>query len=101
MKKPHCPNNCADCGVDTTPPLNGDRRYKVRHEWYVVRDAIWKAAGMKDRVIVAGEAGYYLCIRCLERRVGRELRRADFTDAPVNAPWRRDSDILADRKSRP
>lgn len=26
----------------------------------------------------------FLCISCLERRLGRELVRADFIDAPVN-----------------
>ena len=26
----------------------------------------------------------YLCIGCLERRLGRELVLADFTDVPVN-----------------
>jgi hypothetical protein len=61
---------CVDCGADTTPE-NGD------HEYYMVGDGLWQAAGM--------DAGY-LCIGCLEKRLGRELLAADFIDAPVNTP---------------
>ena len=41
----------------------------------MVHDALWRAAGN-----VRG----YLCIGCLERRLGRQLVAADFTDAVVN-----------------
>lgn len=33
---------------------------------------------------VVTEVGYFLCVGCLERRLGRLLTPADFTDAPVN-----------------
>jgi hypothetical protein len=48
-------------------------------EDFMVHDEIWAAAGM-DRG--------YLCVGCLEARLGRELTRADFTDVPVNQPDR-------------
>lgn len=65
----HC--LCNDCEMDTTPhPTEGP------HEWYTVRDRVWNA--------VMGPG--YLCIGCLEKRLGRRLTPNDFTDAPVNGP---------------
>lgn len=63
---------CADCGEHTLG------RNKP-HEWYMVHDRVWAKAGMKPK-------GGYLCISCLETRLGRRLRHADFTDAPCNDP---------------
>jgi hypothetical protein len=44
-------------------------------EWYMVHNHLWP---------LPSEGGYFLCIGCLEIRLGRQLNRADFTDAPVN-----------------
>jgi hypothetical protein len=62
---------CADCGIATIPDGDGD------DEYYMVDDRVWKAA----RAPLDG----FLCIGCLERRLGWELRACYFTDAPVNA----------------
>ena len=69
---------CRDCGAATTP-CTGQRgcRHKGKHEYYAVHDEIWKVAGM--------DSGF-LCIGCLERRIGRRLGPADFTDYPINDP---------------
>jgi hypothetical protein len=48
-----------------------------RWEHYMVHPKVWKKAGM-DRG--------FLCIGCLERRLGRRLTAKDFTDAPINNP---------------
>jgi hypothetical protein len=40
-------------------------------EVYTVRDAIWKKAGME-------RLGGCLCIGCLEKRLGRQLKPKDF-----------------------
>jgi hypothetical protein len=61
---------CVDCGIDTCP-CTGKR------EWYMVHKAVWAKAGME-------RDGGYLCIGCLERRLGRMLRPRDFTDAWIN-----------------
>jgi hypothetical protein len=51
----------------------------------MVHDEIWDESGAPTRaVIVAGEPGYYLCIGCLEGRLGRQLTAADFPSFPVN-----------------
>ncbi len=51
----------------------------------------------------------YLCVGCLEARLGRQLHRGDFADAPLNdlsyyrpekAWWHR-SDRLRDRLAAP
>lgn len=71
---------CADCGTDTTP-CTGKRgcRHKGRWEYYAVVDAIWAEAGM--------EKGY-LCIGCLETRLDRTLKPADFkSGALINDPY--------------
>lgn len=55
----------------------------------MVHDWIWKAAGN-----IQG----FLCIGCLEKRLGYYLSPNDFTDAPINGvhPW--DTPRLVERK---
>jgi len=45
----------------------------------MVHDAVWTAAGL------AKDDGY-LCVGCLERRLGRQLVARDFTAARINNP---------------
>ena len=66
--------SCVDCSRDTCPPRQPD-------EWYMIRDALWSAAGMTPD-------GGCLCIECLENRIGRQLNYTDFADVPVNDPNR-------------
>jgi len=76
---------CVDCGIDTCPR-------KGRWEYYMVHNAVWAEAGMDPD-------GGYLCIGCLEKRLGRMVRPRDFTGAPINdfdVPW--DTTRLASRK---
>jgi hypothetical protein len=61
---------CHDCGTETLPVDWG-----YRAEWYMVKDEIWDAVG-------PGEG--FLCIGCMEGRMGRRLNADDFIDAPVN-----------------
>ena len=60
-----CP--CLDCKVDTM------------HigEWYMVLPEVWEQAGLKYK-------DGYLCIGCLEERIGYVLCPEDFEDYPVN-----------------
>jgi hypothetical protein len=96
-----CP--CADCGTVTA------RRGKPS-EWYMVRDDIWEAAGMPPmpvlsidtfaeyRAYIEDIAHRFLCIGCLEARLGRQLTADDFTGVEVNDPERTwQSDRLASR----
>ncbi|MER9590933.1 hypothetical protein NKI94_19270 [Mesorhizobium australicum] len=54
----------------------------------------------KDRVLGFDETdGNFLCIPCLEKRLGRDLIPADFADVPVNRPSRSDTPLLAARKA--
>jgi hypothetical protein len=49
-------------------------------ELFMVRAAVWKAAGIEPN-------GGCLCIRCLEKRLGRQLRPKDFLrDHQFNDP---------------
>jgi hypothetical protein len=57
----------------------------------MVRDAVWQAARMTDG---------YLCIGCLEKRLGREPTPDDFTAAPVNFASKWDTARLATRRRR-
>src|ERR1700687_308344 len=61
--------HCVDCGKDTI------------HEYYMVRDELWAAAGMHPN-------GGMLCLADLERRIGRLLTVDDFT-AVFPANWQR------------
>lgn len=81
---------CCDCGRDTAPRA-GD------FEWYMVHDDVWRATQPWNEY--GGEIRF-LCIGCLERRLGRRLASADFSDALVNDPNRADSARLAERKGQ-
>lgn len=56
---------CCGCKTDTA----------ALREDYMVYDHIWAAASMTTG---------FLCIGCLETRLGRQLVSADFTGAPIN-----------------
>ena len=58
---------CLDCKIDT-----GGLK-----EFYIVKDEVWLNA-------VPDKRGY-LCIGCLEKRLGRQLTYDDFTVALINA----------------
>lgn len=82
---------CIDCGINTAPGvpdgLTALREIEATGasemtigpdtEMYMVRDAVWKKAGMEP-------FGGCLCIGCLERRLGRKLKPKDFSPHPFN-----------------
>jgi len=88
---------CIDCGLNTAPgwpsrveverafngkalklkPTELSLSYDEHTEIYHVRDRVWKAAGMQPY-------GGCLCIGCLEKRIGRQLRPKDFARHPFN-----------------
>ena len=85
---------CHDCGVNTVP-LEGDREY------YEVHDQLWKKVarapgrGQSDN----GPEGFFLCVGCLEERIGRRLAPEDFKPFPANIPSPWYSDRLNERLS--
>ena len=85
---------CADCLTNTS---------RIG-EYFMVTKEIWSLAWSgwrRPRDGVRRGRQSMLCIRCLERRIGRTLTHADFTDAPVNDPgWSDKSERLLDRLSR-
>jgi hypothetical protein len=62
--KPLVSLDCDDCGADFD-------------EYYMVEDAVWAAGGLEPD-------GGMLCIGCLERRLGRRLKRDDFKSNLLN-----------------
>jgi hypothetical protein len=78
----HC---CVDCGVNTHPgaPTRAEMEeqfrkngkssvtYSAQSEVYMVHGHVWAKAGVAPY-------GGVLCIGCLEKRIGRELRPEDF-----------------------
>ena len=78
---------CLDCGVDTF----------VIKEWYMIRNELW------GQVITNNDptSQRFLCILCLEKRLGRKLHVSDFMDpaeAKINQPApKRMSERLLDR----
>jgi hypothetical protein len=89
---------CIDCGADTSP-CTGKRgcRHKGKWETYMVRDTVWEAAGM-GRGWGHGNASGFLCVGCLEARLGRMLTPADFIDYPINEPHPWDTPRMLARK---
>lgn len=73
--------NCDDCGVDTSSRARfGDWYMAGIGEFYRVKHHIWQEAQRGDR------EPKFLCIGCLENRLGHTLTINDFTDAPINNP---------------
>jgi hypothetical protein len=71
---------CMDCGID------------CHDEYYVVRHDLWRQA--------VGRRPGFLCIMCLEERVGRRLDPDDFLPCGANdLDWRK-TDRLRDRMTR-
>jgi hypothetical protein len=72
---------CIDCDTLVTPdtPM-GSRDWQM----YFVHQQVWADAGMD------GFSAGWLCIPCLEARLGRPLTGADLTAAPINEPGRYD-----------
>jgi hypothetical protein len=101
-------HRCADCGFDTAPGrpdralaevllnLQGSSPMTLTwyDEMYMVRDTVWKAAGMEPW-------GGCLCVGCLEKRIGRKLGPKDFTKHEFNSPDIPASMRLCDRQGRP
>ncbi|MEV4936318.1 hypothetical protein [Streptomyces zaomyceticus] len=69
--------DCADCGADCTD------------ERYMVTDETWKASSMCPFG--------FLCVGCIEQRLGRSLAGSDFLDVPLNhsAKYRRSERLAA------
>jgi hypothetical protein len=74
------PTRCDDCGGDVAPYDELGHPDEESWEWYMVTDEVWEAAGR------GGGAPSFLCIGCLEDRIGRTLTSADFPDVPLNEP---------------
>ena len=75
---------CVDCGFDTNKG----------HEYYMVTDKVWSAAGMKQCHKIGDGM---LCIGCLENRIGRKLKAKDFPEYPINQGFFRYSKRLKNR----
>jgi hypothetical protein len=89
---------CIDCGINTAPGLSNRVQAEQAfaadwenkgvketvNEWtelYIVKPAVWKAAGMVDDKELwdrTGTTSGCLCIGCLEIRIGRTLVPKDF-----------------------
>lgn len=58
---------CCDCGRETNHNDTDEA------EWYMVWDHVWSEALKHGHAV-------YLCIGCLETRLGRQLTATDFSD---------------------
>lgn len=86
---------CIDCDTDTAP-CTGKRgcRHAGKWEYYMVSDEVWLEAMNREANPWSG----FLCIGCLERRIGRRLLPEDFTGANINEPDPWDTERLTARK---
>jgi hypothetical protein len=69
--------------LPTTPYDEEGKSIARAWEWYMVHDHVWKSAGMP--VGIGPEDTGFLCLGCLEIRLGRRLTACDFTEWPVNS----------------
>lgn len=59
---------CLDCSVNTL----------ALKEYYMVHPQLW------ERVVPNSDEEAFLCVGCMENRIGRKLVSTDFPDVPVN-----------------
>ena len=92
-----CGGICNDCGMETVP--RGKRKPRT-HEQFIVKNEVWAAAGMplgkirpKTFEIVGG--GGFLCVGCIEKRLGRRLTINDFN--PITIPQLLESPWITER----
>jgi hypothetical protein len=76
---------CDDCGLNT----------QEIGEQYMLHNSVWTAAtGVSHKwMAMIG----FLCIGCIERRLGRQLTKADFSDVDINKDRRPRSSRLRAR----
>jgi hypothetical protein len=106
LKRLHSESQCCiDCGYNTFPGcpprelaeflINRDGTFNTAYtedsEVYMVRDSVWKAAGMEPY-------GGCLCVGCLEKRIGRKLKPKDFPSHSFNNPGMPCTERLRDRR---
>ena len=70
---------CLDCHIDTWG------------EYFIVHHDLWHQA--------VGHRWGYLCVLCLEHRLGRLLTPDDFLPCPANDPEWRKTDLVRTRMS--
>lgn len=85
------PTPCDDCSGDVTPYADDGRPVENGWEWYMVRSEIWEEAYRN------GSPPRFLCIGCLEARIGRRLLPGDFAPVPLNEPGWLDTKRLLGR----
>jgi hypothetical protein len=87
---------CADCGVNAWDQWD-ESQGRNAHEDFYVHNELWDAACPDDLLeefrvgdeVVGRNGRYVLCIGCFEQRLGRQLRRDDFTYlTPDDGFWR-------------
>ena len=91
------PSPCHDCGRDVQPYDDDGRPVEGGWEWYMVIDEVWDAAVPEEADAVS--ITVFLCVGCLEARLGRQLEPGDFPASPINEPSWVDSERLAARKA--
>ena len=60
---------CADCGLPTLPRDKNGHPQKGKCEYFRVPNALWKSVA---------RGADFLCVGCLEQRLGRKLGPQDF-----------------------
>jgi hypothetical protein len=85
---------CGGCGVDTGWDGLG--------EWYTVTDSVWEQAWPGTSLAKAtrhdAKERYFLCVGCLEQKLGRKLTSSDFVAGNcLNNPSDKWSERLIDR----
>lgn len=71
-------NPCRDCGMPTTPHGASGEWLLGACEYYVVWPEVWRQAVPESTNDYSD--GGFLCIGCLESRLGRRLTPVDFAD---------------------
>ena len=83
-------NPCIDCGESTY------------HEFFMVTEEVWAAAKLSEPADQYERQEQFLCVPCLEKRLGRELSPDDFSEwsKPEKVTSERLRKRMGDRKFR-
>jgi len=90
LSRPWNPFRCIDCYVDTSSSQGIAEYYHVHNEVWCDAfgvdpfEALDKNGNWDLMHIDSAQNVGMLCLGCLEQRLGRQLERDDFSNAPIN-----------------
>lgn len=74
--------NCRDCGGKNHPYMLTFKLWSKLVPEAKGNESVWKRD--ESGKLIEVRPGFFVCLKCIEIRLGRNLMEKDFLDAPIN-----------------